>query len=71
MNIPNLVHFRTNMLVKDKEPKKHLQKFSKIHFREEEPKEEKKKISQLELENGDPDFVDERITSDEVKKKEE
>ena len=65
MNIPNLVHFRTNMLIKDEKPKWHPKKISHIHFREDEPHEKTKKVSQVEFEHGDPDFIDERIIADE------
>lgn len=70
MFIPNVVHFTTNIPVKEDEPKKHIGRVSKIHFREDEPKKDIKKVSQSQFEHGDPDFVDERTTSDEPKKKE-
>ncbi|MBC8237863.1 MAG: hypothetical protein H8E76_06505 [Helicobacteraceae bacterium] len=45
MNIPNIKHFRSNILLKEEdEPKKHIQKLSDTKY-----------------EQGDPNFVDERI----------
>lgn len=38
--------------------------------KEEKPKKHIKRVSQEQFEKGDPDFVDERITTEESKKKE-
>jgi len=70
MFIPNVVHFTSNIMVKEDEPKKYVKKFSHIHFREDEPKKAMKKVSQYEFEHGDPDFVDERTSKDKPKKEE-
>ena len=70
MNIPHVIHFRANMLIKKEKIKKHIKEFSKIHFREDNPEKHVKKVSKLELEKGDPDFVDERTSCDLPKKKE-
>lgn len=70
MFIPNVVHFTTNIPVKEDEPKKYVNKFSHIHFRGDEPKKAVKKVSQYEFEHGDPDFVDERTSKDKPKKEE-
>lgn len=69
MNIPNIVHFRTNLLVKEEKSKKQKNQHSKLHFREDENHDELKKISKSEFEHGDPDFVDERVTKKETKEK--
>ena len=39
-------------------------------IKEDKPQKHIQKVSQEQFEKGDPDFIDERITSDEVKKKE-
>ncbi len=70
MFIPNVIHFTSNVFVKEEEPKKSSKKVSKIHFREFESEKRTKKISKFQLEYGDPNFVDERTTSDKVEKKE-
>ena len=64
MNIPNRVHFRTNLFVKKDKKKKGPKKHSKIQFREDNFEETERKISKLELEKGDPDFVDERTNKE-------
>ena len=68
MFIPNVVHFTTNIPVKEEEPHKYAKKVSHIHFREDEPKKKVKKVSQYEFEHGDPDFVDERTSVNKPKK---
>jgi len=70
MFVPNVVHFRSNIFVKEDEPKKYINKVSKILFREDTLKKDIKKISQLEFEHGDPDFIDERTSIYEPKKEE-
>ena len=64
MNIPNRVHFRTNLFVKKDKKKKGVKIHSKLKFREDIPEETERKISKLELEKGDPDFVDERTNKE-------
>ena len=70
MFIPNVVHFTSNVFVKEEEPHKYVKKVSNIHFREDKPKKAVKKVSQYEFEHGDPDFVDERTSIDKPKKEE-
>lgn len=70
MNIPHVIHFRSNILIKDDEPKKHAEKVSKIHFRKDDPEHHIKKVSKLQFEKGDPNFVDERKKSESPKKEE-
>ena len=37
MNIPNIVHFRTNILVHEDEPEKHIKKLSKLQYEKGDP----------------------------------
>ena len=49
MFIPNVVHFTSNVFVKEEEPHKYVKKVSNIHFREDKPKKDVKKVSQYEF----------------------